>query len=270
MRQEHRPKGPKPTTLEANVLKLRALEMVLMLFYIEDLRRFILGSIDATERSRQARSGQPANAAVKPGKRMDLARELLVSKGVLTQAESDELFGLIDFRNLIGHQVQELVVAVGPNAHLGARSANGLRVGDRYDNKAVQRVIYLRRKVFDGMRKGFILVVGFDALKFEAAETTYLREIRRLEAKVDKGLIELKGVITRANESIEAIPNAVLETIAPGHPAHRKPNGNLSQGGLACLRRLFDEGATSLAAAHLMELSLATVERRFKKWEAPA
>jgi hypothetical protein len=270
MRQEHRPSGPKPTTLEANVLKLRALEMVLMLFYIEDLRRFILGSIDATERSRQLRVSQPAKAAVKPGKKMDLARELLVSKGVLTQAESDELFELIEFRNLIGHQVQDLVVAVGANAHLAATTARGLRSGDRYDNKAVQRVKDLRRKVFDGMRKGFILVVGFDALKFEAAETTYLREIKRLHAKVDKGLLDLKVNIARANESIKAIPTSVLEAIAPGHPAHRKANGNLTEGGLACLRRLFDEGATPLAAAHLMELSLAAVERRFKKWQESA
>ena len=45
MRKQHRPHGKAPTAWEADILKIRAFEMVLILFYMEDLRRFIMGSI---------------------------------------------------------------------------------------------------------------------------------------------------------------------------------------------------------------------------------
>ena len=41
MNKEHRPHGKAPTAWEADILKIRAFEMVLVLFYMEDLRRFI-------------------------------------------------------------------------------------------------------------------------------------------------------------------------------------------------------------------------------------
>ena len=43
MNKEHRPHGKAPTAWEADILKIRAFEMVLILFYMEDLRRFIMG-----------------------------------------------------------------------------------------------------------------------------------------------------------------------------------------------------------------------------------
>jgi hypothetical protein len=37
----HRPKGPLPSALEANELKLRAFEMILIIFYIEDFAKIL-------------------------------------------------------------------------------------------------------------------------------------------------------------------------------------------------------------------------------------
>ncbi|MQQ34117.1 hypothetical protein GE543_07015 [Pseudomonas sp. SZ57] len=46
----YRPYGPAPTKLEADILKLRALEMVLVLFYVEELKQYILKSLEMTAR----------------------------------------------------------------------------------------------------------------------------------------------------------------------------------------------------------------------------
>jgi hypothetical protein len=46
---EHFPRGPRLSALEKNELKKRALEMVLVLFYIEDLKQFVVESIRATD-----------------------------------------------------------------------------------------------------------------------------------------------------------------------------------------------------------------------------
>lgn len=39
-----------PTALEANVVKVRALEMILIIFYMEDLRRFIIKAINVADK----------------------------------------------------------------------------------------------------------------------------------------------------------------------------------------------------------------------------
>ena len=51
--ERYRPHGRTVTTLEADVLKLRALEMVLVLFYVENLKGFIISSVKVTKRLRK-------------------------------------------------------------------------------------------------------------------------------------------------------------------------------------------------------------------------
>jgi hypothetical protein len=48
--KQHRPHGQKPTTLEADILKLRAFEMLLVVFVEEDLRKSVLSSIEVTDK----------------------------------------------------------------------------------------------------------------------------------------------------------------------------------------------------------------------------
>lgn len=50
----HHPKGGRYTALEKNVLKHRAFEMVLVLFEVQHLKDFVLGSIRATDSQRYA------------------------------------------------------------------------------------------------------------------------------------------------------------------------------------------------------------------------
>ena len=57
--RQHRPYGPAPTALEANVLKLRALEMILIVFYMEDLRRFIIKAVTLTNQFKQSALNRP-------------------------------------------------------------------------------------------------------------------------------------------------------------------------------------------------------------------
>lgn len=178
-----RPNRPNGTTIlawEADVLKVRALEMVLVLFYIQELREFILNSIEGTHMVR-TRLGVPtstdsvmrptaSNATRHEGKKLDRARALLVAEGVITQDESDELFALMDFRNSIGHAVHELTDDIGVYAHLGKFDSETNEPITLYDYTAAKRAKGLSEKIQQGMTQSFILTVSFGSLQFEAAE----------------------------------------------------------------------------------------------------
>ena len=70
MNKEHRPHGKVPTAWEADILKIRAFEMVLVLFYMEDLRRFIMGSIEATDELHGVNRLSDGKPKTKEGKRL--------------------------------------------------------------------------------------------------------------------------------------------------------------------------------------------------------
>ena len=74
MNKEHRPHGKAPTAWEADILKIRAFEMVLILFYMEDLRRFIMGSIEATDKLHGLNRLSDGKPKTREGKKLELAR----------------------------------------------------------------------------------------------------------------------------------------------------------------------------------------------------
>lgn len=258
----HRPYGRTPTTLEADVLKLRAFEMVLILFYMEDLKRFIIACIEATDEFNAVRRLNPKK------NKMECVREILVSEGVISQAESDELYTLMDYRNAIGHHIHDLTVDVGAYsdlAHLDPKTDKPIR---EYDYTAAKRAAQLKKKVEVGIGKIFCLVLSLDFLMFEAAERVYLVEIKRLKIKVNKGVHQLRKVISDTNAVIKSIPRTVLDAAQPGHPKNIKNNGTLSRHGADCIFQLFEANATPLAAAYLMRLSVRSATIWQKKWEA--
>lgn len=55
MIKNHRPHGTAPSRWETDLLKIRAFEMVLIVFYIEDLKKFILASIEFTDKLKAPR-----------------------------------------------------------------------------------------------------------------------------------------------------------------------------------------------------------------------
>ena len=264
--RQHRPHGRAPTVLEANVLKLRAFEIVLVLFYMEDLKRHIIDSVQLSDyllRGNGADRLTNGKPKTKEGKKLELARAVLVAEVVINQAESDEIKNLVDYRNTIGHQIHHLTVDVGAYSELMRLTKENLA----YDSKAAERACELRLNVMKGMMGKFVQPVGFNSLAFEAAELTYVLEIKRLKAKVDNGIARLSKFIDDTNHSIRAIPESVFEAAQPHHPNHQKANRTLTESGKSCIFQLFDAKATPYAAAHIMRISLRSANLWFKRWQ---
>lgn len=267
MRKEHRPHGKVPAAWEADILKIRAFEMVLVLFYMEDLRRFIMGSIEATDKLHRVNRLSDGKPKTKEGKKLELARAVLVSDGVISQAESDELKELVDYRNIIGHTIHDLTVDVGAYSHRTRHDPKTLKPMPLYDYTAAKRAKALRQKVSKGMMKKFIMI-SLDFLAFEAAENTYIAEIERLKKRVNQGIVKANKVIAETNGTIQAIPKSVMESAQPGHPRNIKENGALSKRGAECVFQLFEAQATPLAVAYLMRISYRSATHWFAKWKA--
>jgi hypothetical protein len=163
--------------LEKNILKYRALQMVLLLHQVESLRTFVIDSIRATDSLPHGNSTKRLPIGTK--RPMEKALGILVSERVITEEESVDLQSIIELRNKIGHMVHELVADISA-PHI-------LRQHDLiYDYFALNRFEKYRYKIMKGMSERFILALSFRELIFEQAEAAYKQELVRLRKRIDR------------------------------------------------------------------------------------
>jgi hypothetical protein len=99
--------------LEKNILKYRAVEMVLIIFHIEDLKSFVVNAIRSNDALLALDDDRPAQLPKGVKNLYRRAWEILVQDGILTSAEKDEIERLIDYRNQLAHRIQELTADIG-------------------------------------------------------------------------------------------------------------------------------------------------------------
>ena len=260
--KEHYPRGSRLCALEENELKRRALEMVLVLFYVEDLKRFVVESIRATDQV----LGHTEDNRLPHGTKglYKKAWAILVDAGVLSEYESDELQELIDYRNLVAHHTHVLTGDV--SRYTSLRLANDAA---RYKDNALKRVQYFHKKISSEMGQKFVLSLSFRGLHFEAAERTYLDELAVLERKLRRQAIAARTEAEQANAVLSVLrQSGLLTKLEPGHLDQINRSGQLTDKGINCCRELFIAGASPFVVAHLMRLSLRSAIRQYRLWLA--
>lgn len=171
--------------LEKNILKYRALQMVLLLHEVESLRSFLIGSIRGTDAfpSRKGTERLPAGTRGP----MEKALGILVAEAILTGAGSEDLQVIVELRNKVGHTIHELVEDIS--------APPGLRIRNPpYDYGALERFERYRRKIERGMMRKFVLQLDFRGVAFEQAEATYREELARLRKRIDRQHAERRKV----------------------------------------------------------------------------
>ena len=165
--------------LEKNILKYRALQMVLLIHQVESFRSFLIDSIRANDKI-------AALTLPEDGKKlMKKAFQILVEKEIITKEESEDLQSIINLRNQICHKIHELVADISaPKTLLG--------VDQIYDYFALDRFERHRDKISKGMMKHFVLTITFHEVIFEQAEATYKEELGRLHKRIDRQYEERK------------------------------------------------------------------------------
>lgn len=168
--------------LEKNILKYRAIEMALILFHAESLKKFIIGSIRSTDELRHKLHGTPER--LPPGTKGPLKKAftILVNDNVLTQDESEEVQDLIGFRNDIAHRIHLLTSDI-VNPSTPRDRLRRLEVKYRYN--AWRKFEHYRDKIERGLRSDYVLQPSFDTVFFKTADRTYKEELNRLRKKID-------------------------------------------------------------------------------------
>lgn len=169
-------KQPKITALEKNILKYRALQMILLLYEVESFKSFVLGSIRSTDRFLTEKERRLPEGTKKIFIKI---WALLVEEDIITQEESEDIQNIIEIRNEIGHSIHNLVLDIsGPEFVLKGKKA--------YDYFALGRFEKYRKKIERGMNRKFILEVDFRELAFEKAEKAYKEELLKLRKRIER------------------------------------------------------------------------------------
>jgi hypothetical protein len=259
----HHPRGRALPALEQNILKYRALEMVIILFAAEDLKNFVV-EVARKFRDPSGRKVIP-DGAKNPYKK---ACHVLVSAGILTDAENDEIRSLANYRNDIAHRIQEFTMDISRNPFVEIHA--DLPSIAKYNYDARRKIKFYRDELVKriGRQKSYYLF-SLEHLFFGAAHKTYEQELRRLRRRIVRQLATRKHEIDGLNEELATIDEVLVnDASAIGLcPRQKKKNGTLTSRGVEICYQLFDEGKSTLAVAHLLHISYGAAARRRRKWE---
>lgn len=261
------PLGAALPALEQNILKLRAMQMVLVMFYAEELKREVLDCIQTSDQwlARYQKSYiERAPRGVKNP--VDKALDALIADGAIKPHDKKEIVELIDYRNMIAHQMHIMLADLSPTPYARDLAAFGPHT-PKYNYEAVKRFQHYQKLIDDlYVKHHYITTLSMNTLLFRAAEKTLLAEIKRLDRKMKRQVAERNEAIKSVNAEM-SLKGAGLEgEYHPGHPRNHFKDERLTKRGIEICYRLFDLGKSEMAVAHLMRLSLLAVRNRKKLW----
>lgn len=277
MRKRHflDPHGSRLPALERNILKLRAMQMVLVIFYAEELKRKILDLVPETDNfvvEVPPDGAERERERVHKGTKSSVNKALnaLIADKALMSEEKTEIVSLIDYRNEIAHRIQDLVADLSSNRYV--RRLVEFRLGriKGFDYGAVERLQHFLQRLDDLYRtRPYVFTISMNGLMFEAAEKTFLREIQNFKRKIDR-LYEIRRQENEALNEELSLAGTEMDTADgyPPHPLHKYDDGRLTHRGAEICYRLYDSGRSRLAVAHLMQISLRAARHRRRLWDA--
>jgi hypothetical protein len=260
------PRGGRPAALERNILRYRAAEAALYLFYAQEVREFMLTNLypRAVEDS----------LAERQRKKLEIAFAQAVKIGMFTEAESNEVKKLLDYRNDIAHRIHLVTLDVSrcywAADHLSFTAPT-------YKGDALDRLREYRRLLWKRTQARLVTELNMDSMLFKFAERTYEEELKRLDrliqTQIDRERVRAKAI----GAELDLRGTELVGDLDPRFPANHRtsrsfaddyapPSGHLTKRGVEICYRLYDLGKSPIAVAYLMGMSLRAAENRRKGW----
>ena len=152
--------------------------MTLFLFYAEELKRMLIDSVGAKIREQKK--------DLKGAKLLKAIFQRLISEELLSQPESEELRDMIEHRNQIAHQIQNLTGDIEIPGRYRFRQFVKLR----YDYQALTRVMKWQEVLWTRFDQHYDHSLSFEPLLFEVAEKAYKAELNSLKKRIDRQMAE--------------------------------------------------------------------------------
>ncbi|MCA1436808.1 hypothetical protein I6F33_28075 [Bradyrhizobium sp. BRP20] len=214
------PLGSALPALEQNILKYRAIQMLLVMFYAEELKREILDRIQATDGWLVKGQAERVPKGIKNP--VDKAPNALIADGEIKPSEKKEIVELIDYRNMVAHQMHNMLGDLSPTRYTRDLALFGSNA-PKYNYEAVKRLQHYH-KLFDEMYRThhYIMTVNFNSMLFRAAEKTFLTEIKRLDGKIKRQLRKRNAAMKKINAEMSLTGTGLEDEYAPGHPRNHQ------------------------------------------------
>lgn len=268
MRQYSGPFGNRLPALEQNILKRRAMEMALILFHAEDLRRAIIGPVRSSGHLMAQLKGDPSLDILPQGTKDEFkkAAQKLVKDGVISQEEAKEIRSLIDYRNVVAHDIQHLTLDLSNDRYVRETLPYRPKNEKRYDAKALQRLKHFNREITKRTWSRYAVPLDMAALEFRAAEATFEAEIQRLNRKIKRQTVERRKLVEQLQSECSLKGLGLAGDLYPRDIRMKYDGGRLTARGIEIMFRLFDHDRSAMAVSIIMDVTVETVRRRYQDW----
>lgn len=265
------PMGSRAPELERCLIRHRALQMIMIIFHAEELKRDVINGVAAQMRYRGEAESDPAGGedAAKEGKKQKRAFDYLVKDGVLTLEERRHMLSLIGQRNGIAHDLDHVTADLSTDRIV--REWLDFYPNRRTHNyEALDQLRAARRLLSDRMAAHhYILEIDMRGMFFESTERVLTADVKALERRIRALIRARRDDIARLNAEISLEGTELTGLYDPRWPENRYGSGQrLTPRGVETCYRLFDMGKSPLAVAHIMDLSLTAARRRERQWRA--
>ncbi len=300
------PRGGRASALERNVLRYRAIEVSLYLFYAAEIREFILenvfpmvpaaGGTGVWETAAEARQKQLIRAILaeaeaagrigaddavvlnpakshdaKEGKKLRRAFGHAVAHGMFDAAEADELMTLLQYRNEIAHHIQLVMADVTRSYWTADHVACS---APTYRSGALDRLRTYRRDLWERFgRLSSLYRSSFDGLLFEHAEKVFETDLVRLDRRIRAQIQSDRERLETLRSELSLRGTGLVGDLHPRAPWNfrsaghgSQQTGRLTPQGVEICYRLLDFGKSPLAIAYLMGISLRACQNRARRW----
>lgn len=164
--------------------------------------------------------------------------------------------------------MHELVSDISTESFARTLSEFGSERVKAFDYEAVERLQHFRKKLSNLYKTHhYASTISMNGLLFESAERTFLAEIKALRRKIRNLARARQTEINALNAEIQQHNSISEDDNYPRHPLHQYDNKKLTLRGVEFCYRLFDNGRSPMAVAHLMGMSLHAARKRRKMWE---
>lgn len=257
--------------LERCMIRHRALQMILILYHAEELKRDVINGVAAQEKLRRAlddQSGGPAESTerLKDRQKQKRAFDTLVRDGVLTADERRRMVNLIGQRNSIAHHLDQVTADLSTDKSI-RNWVSHYPNRQTHDYQALDQLRAARQLLSERMvSKHYIIELSVRPLFFNATEKVLMADLKALESRISKLLRARRDDIRAVNDELSLEGTELTGTFGPGWPENRYGQGRLTPRGIEICYRLFDMGKSPMAVAHLMGLSLSSARWRQRLW----
>jgi hypothetical protein len=264
------PLGARAPELERCMIRHRALQMILIIYHAEELKREVITAFEAQMRWRNRPTTASADQQGLAGERKKQKRafDFLVADRVLTDGERRQMVELIGRRNGIAHHLDQVTADL--TLERSVRDWVDILPGRQtHDYEALDKLRKARKLLSKRLAaKHYVLTLNTRFLFFETTERVLTADIAALDRRIRKLILARQEEVGKLNGELDLEETGLTGNFDPGWPENRYNRGRLTPRGAEICYRLFDAGKSPLAVAHLMGISLAASRRRQRMWSA--